>query len=89
MVKLRSEEIEKTYYTIGEVAKMYNSYTSKIRFYSEKFKFRLKKNGNGERKYQVKDLEKLDIIFDNIKYMKMSGVELILQGKAKLKIIKK
>ncbi len=55
-----SDEIQKQYYTIGEVAKELGLTTSLIRFWETEFKeVNPKKNRKGNRVYTAKDIETL------------------------------
>lgn len=54
----KSFEIEKLYYSIGEVADMFEVNTSLIRFWEKEFpQLQPRKNGRGNRVYSKKDLE--------------------------------
>jgi DNA-binding transcriptional MerR regulator len=57
------EEIEKKYFTIGEVAKLFDVAPSLIRFWETHFdSIRPRKTKNGVRQYTKKDIEKLKTI---------------------------
>lgn len=54
----KSIEIEKLYYSIGEVAEMFEVNTSLIRFWEKEFaQLQPRKNSRGNRVYSKKDLE--------------------------------
>jgi DNA-binding transcriptional MerR regulator len=54
----KSFEIEKLYYSIGEVAEMFEVNTSLIRFWEKEFnQLQPRKNSRGNRVYSKKDLE--------------------------------
>ena len=54
----RTYEIEKLYFSIGEVAEMFEVNTSLIRFWEKEIpQLHPKKNGRGNRVYSKKDLE--------------------------------
>lgn len=54
----RSYEIEKLYFSIGEVAEMFDVNTSLIRFWEKEFpQLHPKKNTRGNRVYSKKDIE--------------------------------
>ena len=56
--------ITKLYYSIGEVAKMFNINTSKLRFWEKEFDFlRPHKNQHGDRKYTEQDIEVIRTIY--------------------------
>lgn len=63
-----SEHIEKSFYTIGEVAKMLGEATSLVRFWEKEFhQLKPKKNEKGVRKYMPKDVELLQLIHHLVK----------------------
>lgn len=67
MPKLKTN-IEKLFYTIGEVAKMYKVNVSLIRFWEKEFDIlKPKKNKKGNRMFTKQDMENLDIIFHLVK----------------------
>jgi DNA-binding transcriptional MerR regulator len=54
----KEKEIEKLYYTIGEVAAMLKLNASQIRFWDKQFEFiKPHKNKNGNRLFTTKDIE--------------------------------
>ena len=56
--------IEKLYYSIGEVADMFQMNTSKIRFWEKEFDIlQPKKNAKGERRYTKEDITTLRLIY--------------------------
>jgi len=58
----------KLYYTIGEVAAMFQVNTSLIRFWEKEFEvLNPKKNKKGNRLFTVEDLDNLKIIFNLVK----------------------
>ncbi len=78
----KEKEITKLYYSIGEVAKMYNVSTSLIRFWENEFDIlKPKKNKKGDRFFTQKDVDNLSLIFHLVKERRFT-----LQGaKQKLK----
>lgn len=61
-------KIEKLYYSIGEVAKMFEVNTSLIRYWETEFKIlKPKKNAKGDRMFRQKDMENLKLIFHLVK----------------------
>ena len=67
MPKLKTN-IEKLFYPIGEVAKMYKVNVSLIRFWEKEFDIlKPKKNKKGNRMFTKQDMENLDIIFHLVK----------------------
>lgn len=64
----REKEIEKFYYSIGEVSKMFDVNTSLIRFWEKEFDIiKPKKNKKGNRLFTKQDLENFQIIFHLVK----------------------
>ena len=67
------EDIEKQYYSIGEVAQMLDVNTSLIRFWETEFDIlQPKKNRKGNRIYRQKDLELLKNIYYLVKVRKFT-----------------
>lgn len=61
-------KIEKVYYTIGEVAEIFEVNTSLIRFWEKEFDIlKPQKNKKGNRLFTRQDLENLRIIFHLVK----------------------
>ncbi len=64
----QEKEVNKVYYTIGQVAQMFEVNTSMIRFYEKEFDILSPKlNAKGNRLFKPEDVENLKIIFDLIK----------------------
>lgn len=64
----KEKEIEKLYYTIGEVAQMFNVNTSHIRFWSKEFEvIRPATNKKGNRLYTQADIENFKKIYHLVK----------------------
>ncbi len=62
------EEIQKRYYTIGEVADKFGVNTSLIRFWETEFDIlRPKKNKKGDRQFTQKDIECVQTIYTLVK----------------------
>tara|TARA_B100000676_G_C17915419_1_gene752410 strand:+ start:370 stop:705 length:336 start_codon:yes stop_codon:yes gene_type:complete len=67
MPKLKTD-IDKLFYSIGEVAKKYKVNVSLIRFWEKEFDIlKPKKNKKGNRMFTKKDMENLDVIFHLVK----------------------
>ena len=67
MPKLKTD-VDKLFYSIGEVAKKYNVNVSLIRFWEKEFDIlKPKKNKKGNRMFTKKDMDNLDIIFHLVK----------------------
>ncbi len=82
MLSEEKQKTEKLYYTIGEVAKMFNVNVSLIRFWEKEFEIiKPKKNKKGNRLFTPLDIDNFHIIFHLVKERGFT-----LQGaKAKLK----
>jgi len=62
------EEVEKIFYSIGEVAKMFDVNASLIRFWEKEFDIiKPKKNKKGNRLFSKKDIENFRIIYHLVK----------------------
>ncbi|MFN0289961.1 MerR family transcriptional regulator [Pedobacter helvus] len=60
----KEREINKMYYTMGEVTEMFDVNASQIRFYEKEFEvLKPKKNKKGNRLFTPEDIENLKIIF--------------------------
>lgn len=68
MSRIEEHELTKLYYTIGEVAEMFNVNTSLIRFWEKEFSaIKPKKNNKGNRLFTVKDILTIDRIYELVK----------------------
>lgn len=64
----KEKEIQKLYYSIGEVADIFNVSTSLIRYWENEFDIlKPKKNKKGNRLFTQKDLDNLDLIYHLVK----------------------
>lgn len=64
----KERDIQKLYYTMGEVSDMFGVNASQIRFYEKEFEvLQPKKNKKGNRLFTPEDIENLKIIFHLIK----------------------
>jgi DNA-binding transcriptional MerR regulator len=62
------QQLSKMYYSIGEVAEFLNVNTSLLRFWEKEFQFEVsKKNKKGNRLFTVKELEKINKIYQLVK----------------------
>ncbi len=62
------EQLTKLYYTIGEVAAMFDVNTSLIRFWEKEFNIiQPKKNRKGNRMFTPKDINNLQVIYHLLK----------------------
>ncbi len=68
MTQIDIKSLKKLYYSIGEVAQIFNINTSLIRFWEKEFKFEAsKKSAKGNRLYTVKDIENFNKIYHLVK----------------------
>ena len=64
----KEKEIEKVYFTIGEVAEDFNVATSLVRFWESEFDILSpKKNKKGNRQFTKSDIQKLKLIYHLVK----------------------
>lgn len=64
----KERDINKLYYTMGEVTEMFDVNASQIRFYEREFEIlQPKKNKKGNRLFTPDDVENLKIIFNLVK----------------------
>ena len=64
----KETKVEKLYYSIGEVASMFNVNTSLIRFWEKEFEIiKPKKNKKGNRLFTKKDIDNFHIIYYLVK----------------------
>ena len=64
----KEPKIEKLFYSIGEVAEMFNVNTSLIRFWEKEFSIiKPKKNKKGNRLFTKEDIDNFHIIFHLVK----------------------
>jgi DNA-binding transcriptional MerR regulator len=67
-VPYKEKQIEKLYYSIGEVAKMFDVSNSLIRFWENEFDIlQPRKNRKGDRLFTQADINNLQIIFHLVK----------------------
>ena len=68
MSRIKEHQLTKLYYSIGEVAEMFNVNASLIRFWEKEFSsIQLKKNTKGNRVFTSKDIIKIDRIYSLVK----------------------
>ena len=68
MPLIEIQQLSKMYYSIGEVAEFLNVNTSLLRFWEKEFQFEVsKKNKKGNRLFTVKELEKINKIYQLVK----------------------
>lgn len=74
----KEKKVEKLYYSIGEVAKLFDVNASLIRFWEKEFDIiKPKKNKKGNRFFTVQDLENIKLIYHLVKErgMTLSGAK--------------
>lgn len=68
MSKVNTSELSKLYYSIGEVAEIFDVNTSLIRFWEKEFpNIQPKKNKKGNRLFTPKEIAKIDRIYTLVK----------------------
>ena len=68
MIEISEKQLTKLYYTIGEVATMFNVNTSLIRFWEKEFTIiQPKKNKKGNRLFTPKDIINFNKIYNLVK----------------------
>ncbi|MDB2656701.1 MerR family transcriptional regulator [Crocinitomicaceae bacterium] len=85
MSKINVSELKKLYYSIGEVADMFDVNTSLIRFWEKEFPtIQPKKNKKGNRLFTPKEIGKIDRIYTLVKDegYTLDGAKKAMKGKA-------
>lgn len=81
----KEREIEKKYYSIGEVAEMFKVAASLIRYWEGEFDIiRPKKDKKGNRRYTKDDIQKIKYVYHLVKekgYTLQGAQEVIASGK--------
>lgn len=74
MLEKNDSEDQKVFYSIGEVAKLFNVNTSLLRHWEREFPSMIspRKNLNGTRTYSHADIEAIRCVYDLIKVKKLS-----------------
>lgn len=77
------ENVEKLYWDIGEVAKIFGVRPSLIRFWLQVFNIEVKRNTRGERKFTKDDMEKVSELYWLLKVRKftLAGAKQELKSK--------
>lgn len=90
--KVDEKELTKVYYTISEVAKMFDVNASLLRFWEKEFSQlgKIKKNKKGDRYYNKMNIRALNIIYYLLKVQKMTiaGAREMMKNKRKSTIAK-
>lgn len=85
----KEKNIEKLYYTIGEVAEIFKVAPSLIRFWQSEFDIiNPKKNKKGNRQFTKSDIENIKIVYHLVKekgYTLQGAKEIIKSDKVKVK----
>jgi DNA-binding transcriptional MerR regulator len=88
-VPYKEKNIEKLYYTIGEVAEIFKVAPSLIRFWQSEFEIiNPKKNKKGNRQFTKGDIENIKIVYHLVKekgYTLQGAKEIIKADKVKVK----
>ncbi len=85
MSKIKADELTKLYYSIGEVAEMFDVNASLIRFWEKEFPtIQPKKNKKGNRLFTPKEIGKIDRIYTLVKEegYTLDGAKKAMRGKA-------
>ncbi|GAB5419225.1 MAG: hypothetical protein Crog4KO_25700 [Crocinitomicaceae bacterium] len=84
MSKVNASELKKLYYSIGEVADMFDVNTSLIRFWEKEFPaIQPKKNKKGNRLFTPREIGKIDRIYTLVKNegYTLDGAKKAMRGK--------
>jgi DNA-binding transcriptional MerR regulator len=85
----KEKQIEKIYYTIGEVSEIFKVAPSLIRFWQSEFEIiNPKKNKKGNRQFTKDDIENIKIVYHLVKekgYTLQGAKEIIKADKVKVK----
>ena len=86
-MKVNEKELKKLYYSIGEVAKMFDVNSSLIRFWEKEFSIiKPKKNEKGNRLFTPKDISNFNKIYHLVKVEghTLEGARKALKGKVEV-----
>lgn len=86
-MKVNEKELKKLYYSIGEVAKMFDVNSSLIRFWEKEFSIiKPKKNKKGNRLFTPKDISNFNKIYHLVKVEghTLEGARKALKGKVEI-----
>lgn len=86
---IETDKLTKLYYTIGEVAEMFQVNTSLVRFWEKEFSvIQPKKNKKGNRLFTPKDIENFNKIYHLVKVngYTLDGAKKALKSKESIKI---
>jgi DNA-binding transcriptional MerR regulator len=84
-------KLTKLYYSIGEVAQLFEVNASLIRFWEKEFKLpQPKKNNKGNRMFTIKEIQTLEKIYQLVKIQgfKLDAVKPQLKSKKKTEVFK-
>ncbi len=85
-IMVNLNELTKRYYTIGEVAEMYDVSTSMIRYWEKEFSnIKPHKNAKGDRRFTAKTIEQLNLVYHLVKErgFTLEGAKNEIQNKSK------
>ncbi len=73
----KEHQIEKIYFTVGEVADKLDIYGSKIRFWLDELEIPIRRNHKGERKFTVENVKLLEKIKElrEVEHYQMQGIK--------------
>lgn len=92
MQGIQEKDLTKLYYTIGEVAEMFQVNTSLIRFWEKEFSIiQPKKNKKGNRLFTVKDIKNFNKIYHLVKVngYTLEGAKNFLKSKQEIEVLPK
>jgi DNA-binding transcriptional MerR regulator len=91
VIEIQEKDLKKLYYSIGEVAEMFQVNTSLIRFWEKEFSiFQPKKNKKGNRLFTIKDIRNFNKIYHlvKIKGFTLEGAKNFIKSKEEIQIDK-
>lgn len=82
---LNGWQADKQYYTIGEVASLFNVNTSHIRFWTKEFHLKVRTTRKGDRLYKPEDIRELATIYHLVKErgFTLAGARAVLKEEKK------
>lgn len=89
MIDIQEKDLKKLYYSIGEVAEMFQVNTSLVRFWEKEFSiFQPKKNKKGNRLFTIKDIRNFNKIYHlvKIKGFTLDGAKNFIKSKEELQL---
>ena len=89
MIEIQEKDLKKLYYSIGEVAEMFQVNTSLIRFWEKEFSiFQPKKNKKGNRLFTIKDIRNFNKIYHlvKVKGFTLDGAKNFIKSKEEIQL---